>query len=258
MTHGAGKRKRKRKREQLRIQAHHKPKKSVPEQEHTPKESESSQNEVAIMPEVPPAKPKAKESNQSQYPKTPLWKIILEVSGVAILAIYTLGTYLQWNTMGHTLRAEQRAWVTIKTADASPQLAEGRPIMAPISIVNTGKTPAKKPVLDTVVESVRNGDSPRLAYSFPHFNLTTGVVWPNDPRQFNAPLLDSAGNAQVVTPAMSADLLSGKSFIVVYGRIEYDDVFNAKHWTQFCKFYSYTSGNYTAEKCTDYNGIDDD
>jgi hypothetical protein len=46
---------------------------------------------------------------------------------------------------------------------------------------------------------------------------------------------------------------SDTGYIIVYGKLEYDSVFGAQHWVQFCQ----TSGPtaYTNE-CVDYNAVD--
>jgi hypothetical protein len=60
-----------------------------------------------------------------------------------------------------------------------------------------------------------------------------------------------------VTAAERDDLIGGKSFVTVYGKLTYHDVFSVQHWSYFCMWF--TAGPprlYTSGGCTKYNKID--
>ncbi len=49
---------------------------------------------------------------------------------------------------------------------------------------------------------------------------------------------------------------AASSFMVVYGKVNYLDVFGVHHWTHYCQWLRFKPGRYTAKKCTDYNDVD--
>jgi hypothetical protein len=187
------------------------------------------------------------------------FKLVLEsiavIVGIAVLFVYGG----QLSVMQQTLRAEQRAWLSAKGPESSPTITDGQPIKTLVHVVNTGRTPAKNVSIETVVDIIRNNEDPISSRALSHHHATTGVIWPNDPIDIPAELLEGNGfTKKLVTPEMHAALTAGQAYIVIYGKVEYTDIFNVSHRTRFCGWYAYASGYYGADKCTESNGIDDE
>jgi hypothetical protein len=168
------------------------------------------------------------------------------------------------------MRTDQRAWISMSSGPGKAQKdANGNTsVTVPMSIVNTGKTPAKQIFSKVVVEKVRNGESPEFIYeNRPHVNDSTGTIFPNaPPAQFDAVLLQGKPHKPgepdtepvLLTPFQFQDLVDGTSYLAIYGTTSYTDVFDIKHFVNFCSFASFspTTIQVTARKCSDYNDVD--
>jgi hypothetical protein len=217
-------------------------------------------------------------------------KITLVMAVFAVIySGITLGLYLIATRQLDGMKKEQRPWIRISTQTSSPpgpntpspnppgpatpslgksspnKPGPGRPspdtpspalpektvpFIFPLHLTNVGKTPAKYIEADLFIESVKNGREPLLNKSSFLTSLTTGVFFPNVPADFLAPytLLQSDWE----------DYREGRSFLVIYGRVTYKDVFQTEHWTDYCEFHALNPGTYTTRKCTDYNNTDDE
>jgi hypothetical protein len=51
--------------------------------------------------------------NENRSDGAPWWKILLEVTAVLVLVVYTAFAGLQWESMHDALRVDQRAWVSV-------------------------------------------------------------------------------------------------------------------------------------------------
>ena len=46
---------------------------------------------------------------------------------------------------------------------------------------------------------------------------------------------------------------SGRKFLVIFGRVDYSDIFGETHWTKFC--YEYGAGANQMSPCNKHNGM---
>jgi hypothetical protein len=163
-------------------------------------------------------------------------------------------------TLKSSIRAawlEQRAWVNLSSvpADVWNALKDGQPINVPFILDNTGKTPAKKVCGTILIQIVKNGEQP-------DFNRVTGgtnYVFPNVVPQYHekilAPAFEPPEKPMILDPEVHKSLLAGRSHIFDFGKLEYVDVWNVKHWVTFCGMPGTSGGGPLA--CANYNQIDD-
>ena len=147
------------------------------------------------------------------------------------------------------MKKDQRPWIRAISQIVVPK--EGHTLNIPIVLVVSGKNPAKSISAKYYIEIVKNGEIPQLSSTNMVGGFTSGILFadgiPQPENQIPYDLLGSGID----------DLKEGRIFIVVYGRIEYEDIFKTQHWTTFCGFASPKGGPYTAKKCSDYNDTDD-
>lgn len=159
------------------------------------------------------------------------------------------------------MRQDQRAWLRVDVGTVI--YAQPGPASVPVTITNTGKTPAREVTEQIVVEKVKNTENLHFSYRVPRTVGTMGMLYPNALQQGIASTLAEARGTQIVPPAaLSAadmqELLAGEAYLAIYGKITYLDVFGMNHYTKFCVFSSPAPKQVyvTAKKCTDYNSVD--
>jgi hypothetical protein len=132
---------------------------------------------------------------------------------------------------------EQRAWIGVSSLGiVGGTLAKGNTVSAIVTISNIGRTPAQHCYMETGV-NLLSPDHPLVI----DFSLAKGAThnWftvpPGDhPNATTDKLKDTNGGIAVLDDAEIAKLKSGDHLFYVYGRIFYEDVFNAQHHTFFC------------------------
>lgn len=161
------------------------------------------------------------------------------------------------------MRQEQRAWISIQFTqwDISPNA----PISIKSTMSNSGKTPAKHIRSKIVVRKVMTSERLHLAYEgYPLSEPRGGILIPNEPitilgyisLQFQDP-----GHAIVPMRMTQNDveqIKAGLAYGIIYGKIDYDDIFGKHHWIKFC---GYNSGDmhqiqHAVTSCAEYNDVD--
>jgi hypothetical protein len=161
------------------------------------------------------------------------------------------------------MRKDQRAWIQVTLEGSVATVANTTPSIS-IVLGNTGKTPATHVVGDFYIEIVPNGQDPRFEASILHTTMTSGAIFPNAPQETTVvrarPKVggnSDEGEGDPLTENEMASLNDGKSWIAIYGRVAYQDVFHSNHWINFCSWQPPKPGIYSARKCTAYNNVDD-
>jgi hypothetical protein len=160
------------------------------------------------------------------------------------------------------MQQDQRAWINVSSGNVN--FAENQPITIPVISTNSGKTPAREFVADFIVKLVQIEKSPIL--DFHHVAVvreSSGAIFKDQQFAFPAVSLRNIPRSRGAEPhALSKsefeDLKSGKTYIVIYGRIAYEDIFKTRHWVHFCSFSSPSGKPVPAKNCTSYNDIDND
>jgi hypothetical protein len=166
------------------------------------------------------------------------------------------------------MRQDQRAWVHFSEIKINiARDPQGRAdVTAPVGIFVTGKTPAKKVRMEFVIDIVKNEQNgiTRFPYAYiPRLQDTTGIIIPGEAQPtFTTHLLKRTKNPErAENRFLSVDeyqsLADGKTFVILYGRIQYRDIFNIPHETRYCHFFSPSGKDAYAQRCTEYNGVDD-
>jgi hypothetical protein len=191
---------------------------------------------------------------------------VLTLAGL-IIAGLTGGIF--WKQLKE-MRTDQRAWLSITSGvgNVATDPSSGNSTVAiPVTIANTGKTPAKRVTTEVVVEKVHNGDSPEFIYDNRALTRgSTGTIFPGGFYKIEAALLKGVLNRPdqteniLLTPSQFKELEDGTSYIAVYSRTSYVDVFDTTHSLYYRAFatLSPTVIRLTAKRCTDYNDVDND
>jgi hypothetical protein len=204
---------------------------------------------------------------------------------------YAIITYGQWSDANNNFRVDQRAWLRIQPETEhlpgrDPAIEEnfftplvGRPLTIPLRVANIGKTSAMDIEVSMIVEIVPMGQEPDLPTGDedltkpkPHqsvghsgFHRITHqliaerkIIFPGDYSQFIASRRNTEKDKtvdQVITEQEAVDLREAKSYLIVWGKIWYSDIFSRSHWHRFCLMpLANTQPN--SFRCTEYSDID--
>jgi len=175
----------------------------------------------------------------SETPPNPFkdWSVhvALFISLLALVAYFTQACVTRT-----AMRVDQRAWVSVTSESATAD--ENQPIVTPLQFANTGKTPTIG--LHGFIVSRFIGRTNTLSFD-PHqegsATIKIGSLFPNEKKIINFPLITTDAITKNPEPAIMTKLISeqadhGELFTVIFGRIEYDDIFGLPHWIQFCQF----------------------
>jgi len=199
------------------------------------------------------------------------WKTIkrprtqIELAALLGLTLYTCETRRTNNITERNLnfqlsfaQTQQRAYVDITVPNA-PKLDDMPVLMIPIQLKNVGKVVANKPLWEFVLEFPLSNQPPSLSYDLLHDSGTTAPMAPGAPPiDVNVAELLSRTTVQPMTDTLRSDLKSGKRYMALFGRIQYEDFFG--NWvTQFCRWWSLSdipvgqSKDFSALNCIAYN-----
>ncbi len=164
-----------------------------------------------------------------------------------------------------TMRLDQRAWINASISQAP--LIDGQPIKMPLKLVNTGKTPAVNVDGVIVVNLLSQNEQPDFAYrtGHPRLRFEGGTFLPGIPSDYLLPVLpkhlalEKPLNPILCTPEIRQNIENGSAYIVVHGKVTYDDIFGISHWLTFCTYSHNVPGlptQPTASTCGKYNDVD--
>jgi hypothetical protein len=184
-------------------------------------------------------------------------------------ALAVLG-YFQWRTSDsqlNVMRNDERAWIEVLPKGDDKEALNisftvGQPVGFPVTIKNTGKTPAKNVTIRLFVEIVDASQSPPLDWvsdhtHHPHNQITTGIFFPG--AHIDQVMVRTRGKVTdplVATQTEIDSILASKSYVSAFGIVTYDDIFGYPHWLKFCSWIS-EKGDFMTEKCTAYNSVDE-
>lgn len=200
-----------------------------------------------------------------------MWKALIDksrltdwvvASATLVIAVVAI---LQWFILTGQLkemRNDRRAFIS---PDLIPfQIEEGKPTLIPVVIENIGKTPARNVTGYVRPMELAQGEDPSFDYTHTKHTFGIGAIFPG--RRFEIPFRliqkQFAGSEQAFTMPLTHEtyerIVSGQSFIVIHGKITYDDVYGVTHWVTFCAMgrpdnYLKYSG---AKQCAEYTNID--
>jgi hypothetical protein len=178
---------------------------------------------------------------------------ILALVGIVQACIY----YGQFTTQ----RLDERAWVSIAVDPSIPAQNDVQ-IFWPLHINNVGKTFASHIEGDFFATVLKKGESPQFDYSIghPHRKIYVGGIFPNEALPQTSIRVEKYGphtpEPVLMTQELRQAIASNEQAIVVYGIIQYDDIFGVHHWTQFCNGTGDALQLDAIKKCINYNNAD--
>lgn len=216
------------------------------------------ETEGTPRPDAPaPSQNDAKRSCHCYY-KSPYWgwKILEGAALIAAIA-YAIITWNMWRDSHKNFAVDERAWLSVESA--FPGVAKEQiPLTSDVLIRNTGKTFAKKIVSQYVILILRNTERVQFDYSRTGTGDLIGIMPPNGVAVFGVTKSVDQPSSALLTKEQADDLVSGRSYLVVYGKGAYTDIFGETHWFRHCNWKSYyPSGTYAAPGCTRYNDAGD-
>jgi hypothetical protein len=153
-----------------------------------------------------------------------------------------------------------------------PQYYQGK-IVVPLAVKNTGKTEAKNLVVRVASLLINGNEDPPFIYSFDGVaKIRTTLLRANEdtlPRaeshlpqlSVNTYAKEGSKYSQVTrTSAMEQQFINGTKDVLLYGKITYEDIFGAKHWTTFCNVFEGNLVGFVTETrhkaCAEYSRAD--
>lgn len=152
----------------------------------------------------------------------------------------------------NNFRLEQRAWVGSRSTDII-DFVEGKPVSIKVMLVNSGRTPA----LNTkTLYGVAIPKRKLLAQDLLPFDAMKpdGIYQGIMTLLPNSLMRVSANSEEVMSSASIENVKRGKSFVYIFGKITYSDVFNTVHTTRMCMHYDPLVNSFN--NCETYNDAD--
>jgi len=212
-------------------------------------------------------------------------KLVFEGIGLLVLTLYTIFSAFQWRTMSGQLdemrkvtgatersinqadlnfRRDERAWIGFALPEGiqiQKEATTQRPtaLLVPTQTVNTGKTPAKKVTGNLAITVIKKGEKLVFEYTSGHTNygIYGGTMFPGGRVTLAQPAIRHGPKKAITivpTDALMQEINQGQSFVVVYGRVTYCDIFGVSHWTTFCRYA--TRPGFIDYACMNYNDAD--
>src|ERR1017187_2052528 len=183
-----------------------------------------------------------------------IFKIVVETGTLIGVGVYAYIAILQWSEMKRattaatgtaktaiqTMHLNERAWIAVYVEKA--KMTDNAPLEMPVTIVNEGKTNALNVQGNIVVNVLPFTEEPDFVYrsGHPSYAFDAKVLPPKQPQPLNwaaAPKYLSPTapwKVIVVNPKLRGQISRGVLYIVVHGRLSYEDIFGVPHWLQFC------------------------
>jgi hypothetical protein len=160
------------------------------------------------------------------------------------------------------MRKDQRPWIAVDVKVHS--LKASQPVLADVTFVNSGKSPARRAYAEMVIKFVKNGVPPTIDYETQRLFMQTGVIYPNAPMATAYAMAEPHQTVEHLASAEEVDsFYKGESLLLTYGRVTYTDFFHIQHWSQFCTWTAGASApqtvisRFSARPCTEYIDLDD-
>ncbi|MGD0923327.1 MAG: hypothetical protein ABSA70_16425 [Terriglobia bacterium] len=193
------------------------------------------------------------------------WTAAATVTIAVTTIIYTVYSGRQWDVAREGLSLNQRAWVS--PVRDQFRLTAGSEIIIPSHMVNTGKTPAKHIEGWFTATVLKRDEVPDFIYTpgtgHPAVKAEARFVWPEEKIPFQMIAFKhgtQTGEHIILTKEMLGEWDRGESYLVMHGKITYDDVFDVHHWITFCDIFladHLRSGLLNpAQVCARYNDMD--
>lgn len=191
------------------------------------------------------------------------WALVALTVLVAIAAFWS--AHIFWRQLHDTevaFRLEERAWIGFKFVEGNLNFTLNESFLIPTELVNTGKTPAKNVHGYIVTGVFKNGEHLDFSYTadtkHPFYVIQAGTIFPGGKitESFEAEQHGATKAEPILfTEPLKNELFTPhKSYIIVYGKIIYDDIFGTEHWTTYCRYVLHPE--LISDECIRYNDTD--
>ncbi len=195
--------------------------------------------------------------------------------GVGLAAIVAVIYFLQWRSMIDSVNItrkaserEDRAWVTVQPKGPF-QIVPGGQLGIPFTLINTGKTPARRIHAEMWAGFVPVNSQGDMTEKGPRLEMETGDLFPN-----NVNVVEIFKGAEIIRQRRTSpgghdteawpieaaevqDFDQNRVYAAGYMVVSYYDIFGVRHWTRFCAFIQPPNRQADTSKCVAYNGEDD-
>lgn len=222
-------------------------KEAVANQDRAAKENSKANDGTAFVAPNHPAPAKPKNIYRKSYRCARRWKPFLEIAALVAGIGYAIVTYYQWRDLRDNFKVEQRAWIGVMGVGIEGLVSGTVTARFPLTITNTGKTPARFVEFRSNLGYVRHpngkpeemigiggGESEKIVGDFdparkPKNTNRAGTIQPGAQNQILHTAIFSSGIG--VTPD---EIMTGNKTVFLQGIIWYTDIFGGEHWTRYC------------------------
>ena len=177
-------------------------------------------------------------------------KKLLQYVAIASGLVVAIFTIFQWKDAHHNFKVDERAWIGVTTAPNYTTDPNGKLIVL-AQCQNFGKTPARIVEGKAIGTIRKQGEDPDFYAEIkpPYTALHSPVLFPKITEPVVLPVVYYFADQPV--PVSSQEIADGKSYVVAYGQLTFNDIFGEPHWTHFCVSYPIPT-----KKCVQYNDTD--
>lgn len=194
-----------------------------------------------------------------RYEPTPWWMRALEGLGIFSAIVYAAITWCMWRDSHNNFILGERAWISFDklVLPSESDIKEDATLTSSFLIKNTGKTPARRAAGAWAI-MVQRANEP-IQFSYQNAYMSLAAALPSDyPWENKVSRMKDSFNPQTLTKDEVADLLSGRSYVVLYGVVLYRDAFGSDHWLQMCGYAAFFKrSSVNAIPCVAYNDFGD-
>jgi len=232
----------------------------VSPQDASNKERNSTERKPKSSSQVQPSPSNTNQTKNPWYKTTEGWKTCAELVAIPFAIGYAIVTYYQWQDLRRNFETDARAWVKVQYG--LPAVMSETPMVI-VNVINFGKSPALESIVDTVFEIVESKNPPSFKFVAGHDVTVLNLIFPttNNAKNSEFPVAPTPGNRHLTSTELQ-NLISGQSYVAVFGQVAYRDQFRKQHWTRFCTWQSYAIGPnanqvFNASPCVHYNALGD-
>ena len=210
--------------------------------------SSGANDSMPIVPQVRPYPTSIKEGCRCESRRSPAWKAILEWATFIVATVGLYVFYSQWKAADAANRisasnftAAQRAWLgtdLLKSNISLPNKVTDH-IEWHFAVQNYGNSPAMN-VRGHSRLYIIPGPTP---YWNNYLNRSVDGL---EPEFFGSPIFPTQSifhegkSGEAIDATTLSDIKAGKRYVVIIGKLFYDDIFGKSHTTQFCRVYVLT------------------
>jgi hypothetical protein len=210
--------------------------------------------QIDIVPELKKQHATERQEDKTSQDRQLRWTKI----AAGLVLLYTFISGFQAYYTRRALEIDQRPWIAVNFGWPA-KIENPQDIKGSIVVKTTGRTPAKRFASELRMEIVPRDRSPELILSDRLRSTSfSGILAPNEPDEITVAV---TSGKEFVTPTAEdvQALRDGKTYLAIYGRSEFTDMFGNNHWINFCSWQWYSEKKaleFGAGSCVSYNDTD--